>query len=158
MGSLIGGHKTAYSINLTHVFPHKCRAFYACVYKKGGFMPPFGRPPNWVSHTSTVHRTVEVPVLISVGKRISSSAELDQRLCLWKPRPFEKGRRKLYSPIFAATYKKRLSLQKGQAFFCLSYSSAFGAFSFSACSMFSFATASISLMRFSWLTFVAPGS
>jgi hypothetical protein len=23
-----------------------------------------GRPPNWVSHTSTVHRTVEVPVLI----------------------------------------------------------------------------------------------
>ena len=29
-------------------------------------------------------------------KSFSSSAELDQRLCLWKPQPFEKGWRKLY--------------------------------------------------------------
>ena len=28
-------------------------------------------------------------------KDVSSSAELDQRLCLWKPQPFEKGWRKL---------------------------------------------------------------
>ena len=28
-------------------------------------------------------------------KSVSSSAELDQRLCLWKPQPFEKGWRKL---------------------------------------------------------------
>ena len=28
-------------------------------------------------------------------KGVSSSAELDQRLCLWKPQPFEKGWRKL---------------------------------------------------------------
>ena len=27
-------------------------------------MPPFGRPPNWVSHEETVHRTVSSPVLI----------------------------------------------------------------------------------------------
>ena len=29
-------------------------------------------------------------------KSVSSSAEPDQRLCLWKPQPFEKGWRKLY--------------------------------------------------------------
>ena len=51
MGFLIGGQKTVYLKRRTLVLPREYGAIFLPAYmKKGGTKPPFGRPPNWVSH------------------------------------------------------------------------------------------------------------